>query len=1444
MALISPGVEVTVIDESQYLPAAAGTVPFILFASAQNKISGTGTGIAAGTLEVNAGKVYLITSQRDMATTFGNPFFYTTTAGTPLNGYELNEYGLLAAYSVLGVSNRAFMMRANIDLAALTASLSRPLGDPSNNTYWLDTDASTFGVFEWNSTAGSGTGAFTLKTPYVITDSDLTSANVAPANNVGMIGDYAIVATNTDLPLYYKAGNTISSNNASYNEWVEVGSTDWQAVWPTIQSSAVNTSLNGYLTINGTTVDLGVVADFTDVAYGAGSNTYVAVGTTSEANAALNEVYYVNSANVNGTWTAANTNGYLGNLFAVATDGTAYAAVGAGSTSGVANIITGGANATAWAVRASISAGGAFRGITYNGSNAWVAVGDNGIIYQAPSTGDSVITFSAAGANGATSATLYDVTRIGSTSQYVTVGSSGRILYTPNAFAGTANVSVSGFTNGLNAVACALNNGNVVVAVGNGGTIVRYNGTGNILASGAFAEVTTSAVPSTVNLVDVTYNAGQFVAISSSGQVYLSSNGLTWGVGVASGLTSISAITGGYNTSSAVIVGDSGGLVVGDPDSLWTPNAQGSTLTVLAQAIVAAGITGISAAALNNRLNIYGDSTAQPTGGALGTITISGYSSLLTVLGITAGTYNVPVTQAGPHTNPPRWTSTLVTQRPSGSVWNKTTAVNNGTNLTLSKWSSTLLQFVQQSCPLYVSDAAVNAALDPSGGGRNIAAGATYAQIHPADDSNDFVVTPSTNTVFNGLVGMKLFQRYASGPTNAQGISNDIEFSSPSTFWISATIKGNSSYATPVEVEVNGTAAEDFVTAVFSANLDGVSAEVNAQGYIILTHEYGGSILLQDGAGSTGIITTAGFVANDGVATTVTVNAKTNYYFGSAGLGGDGDVTELSNWVDGSTWALGTEVYFQPTAPDRLPDNGTYWYYSAADQVDIMIKDGGQWKGYYNVTADIRGYNLSTGLNDAGPIISPTEPTTMTVNNSEIQITDQVGQLWIDTSDLDNYPIIKRYEEVAPGDYQWVLIDNADQTSQNGIAFADARWASSGTVDPVNDPIPTIESLLYSDYLDLDAPDPDLYPEGILLWNMRRSGFNVKKFTTNLFTSQNYPDETLPTYSYTWVTASGLRDNGAMYAGRKAQRALIVQALRAAIDVSSEAREDARIFNLLACPQYPELIQNLVVLNNDRSNTAFIIGDTPMRLPATSQPLQAYATNDLAGAQVLPEDYVTTGDPYVATYYPSCQTNNTNGTVVVQPPSHMMLRTYVRSDEASYPWFAPAGTRRGVVDNAARIGYINGQTGEFTQTNMGRDLRDILYENAINPITFIPGTGITAYGQKTRYNVGSALNRVNVARLIVYLRTQLATAVQPYLFEPNDAFTRNQVLATVTTLLNDLVAKRGLYDYLAVCDESNNPPDRVDRNELLVDIAVEPVKTVEFIFIPIRVKNTGEITAG
>jgi hypothetical protein len=213
-------------------------------------------------------------------------------------------------------------------------------------------------------------------------------------------------------------------------------------------------------------------------------------------------------------------------------------------------------------------------------------------------------------------------------------------------------------------------------------------------------------------------------------------------------------------------------------------------------------------------------------------------------------------------------------------------------------------------------------------------------------------------------------------------------------------------------------------------------------------------------------------------------------------------------------------------------------------------------------------------------------------------------------------------------------------------------------------------------------------------------------------------------------------------------------------------------------------------------------------------------------------------------FYPSCQTTDLSGSPVVQPPSHMMLRTILRSDNVSFPWLAPAGTRRGVIDNADAIGYINATTGEFVQIGVRQGVRDILYENKINPITFIPGIGITNYGNKTVTSITSALDRINVARLVAYIRGRLNEIGKQFVFEPNDQITRNEITNAIDSLMVDLVAKRGIYDYLVVCDLSNNTPARIDRNELYVDIAIEPVKAVEFIYIPVRIKNTGEIASG
>ena len=297
MALISPGVQVSVIDQSNYTPAAASSVPFILLATAQNKISGAGTGIAPGTLAVNANKLYLMTSQRDLLSTFGVPFFYNTTAGTPINGYELNEYGLLSGYSALGVTNIAYVMRADIDLAALTATLTRPDGAPANGTYWFDTTNSVWGINEWNQT----TSAFTNISASIITDTTyLEPLSTVPLPSYGSIGDYAVTATTTFNPTYYKRGGPTTaqapgwiqdsfSADDLYNTWVLVGSDEWKTAWPAVQGTAAPSSLTAgnSFAINDVTITVAVAPD----------NTVTQLVT--DINAALNS-FGVYAANIGG----------------------------------------------------------------------------------------------------------------------------------------------------------------------------------------------------------------------------------------------------------------------------------------------------------------------------------------------------------------------------------------------------------------------------------------------------------------------------------------------------------------------------------------------------------------------------------------------------------------------------------------------------------------------------------------------------------------------------------------------------------------------------------------------------------------------------------------------------------------------------------------------------------------------------------------------------------------------------------------------------------------------------------------------------------------------------------------------------------------------------------------------------------------------------------------
>ena len=1096
MALVSPGVEVTVIDESQYIPSAVNTVPYFVVATAQNKVSGDGVTVAAGTIAANANQTFLITSQRDLVATFGVPFFYNTTTGTPINGYELNEYGLLAAYSALAVTNRAYVQRVDVNLTALTASLSRPTGDADDGAYWVDTSESVWGILEWN----QSTATFTPKTPIQITETaDVVNAGLntiagwTPLASIGSIGDYAVVAFAVKAPGYYK--------NSS-NQWVHIGDDDWKTSWPTI------------------------------------------TGTASPASLTAGQDIFIND-------------------------------------------------------------------------------------------------------------------------QLVTVGS------------GPTALTVAG-------LATAINN---------------------------------------------------------------------------------------------------------------------------------ASITGVTAEAENGRLAIYADSTATNDGstGNGGVVAIdpgpNSGAALLAALGITSGEYLAPEYFPGFSYQSPRWRITDTAPRPTGSIWNNLSIANNGLNLSIKQYSATLDEWVSQTVNVSTNGFVTQAALDPAGGGLNIPVGTLVAR----DQSLQAVTTP------NPTFGFELGRNVALGQTILAGTTVPTTFIVNNSFTIAASGVGTAVPNTgTVTIGGTGTIA-DFVSAVSAADVPFVSVEVNTAGNIVFVHSQGGIIVVENTVGTP--LTTAGFTA-----------ATPGVFVSSAN----------SSQLVISKYRIAPEFAWiaSDTAPDQDPADGTLWYYSTASEADILIQDNGTWQGYQNVVNDVRGFDL-TLTNAAGPIFAATAPTTQT-DAAESAL--QYGDLWINTSDLENWPDLYRWEPVDGVD-QWVQVDTSDQTTENGVFFADARWAPNGTTDPVADAIPTIASLLTSDYLDLDAPDPALYPQGMLLFNTRRSGYNVKSFQINYFNATDYPDDTLPTQKNTWLSVSGNKNSGAMYAGRQAQRQVIIQALRAGIDASATAREEQNQFNLIATPGYPELITNMIALSNERNNTLFVVGDTPLRLDVSGNSLVAWATNNNGLGLETGDGLVSTSN-YAAAFYPSCQTNDLSGNTVVAPASHMMIRTILRSDAASYPWFAPAGTRRGVVDNATAIGYIEAATGEFQQLAVGQAVRDILYARNINPITFIPGVGITNFGNKTTTAVTTALDRINVARLVAFLRGRLEEIGKLFLFEPNDEITRNQIRNTVESLMIDLVAKRALYDYLVVCDLSNNTPARIDRNELYVDIAIEPVKAIEFIYIPLRIKNTGEIAAG
>ena len=1159
MALQSPGVQVTVIDESFYTPAEPGTTPLIVVATAENKTNAAGTGTAAATTQANAGVAYRLTSQKDLVDLFGVPFFQQTASGSPVHGGERNEYGLLAAYSFLGVSNNAFVVRADIDLDELEGVATEPSGRPDDGQWWVNTGATAWGIQEWNGAAATVAGGqkFSSKTPLVLTDDDATRVSgTAPRDSVGSIGDYAVVfltgtAANETAKIYYKsAGGTIANNApVSAGQWVLVGSPEWCASHPTISGSTAISSLTA------------------------------------------------------------------GHTFEI---------------------------------------------------------------------------------NGNT-------------------------------------ITISGAT-----------------------------------------------VPARItNLV--------------------------------SDLNNLSA-------------------------------------------------QGISARTVNDRLYIYSDGSTSDNSdstlsGAL--VIVAGSGSVLTDIGVTVGTYLQPKLTQAPHTQVPSYkrtdNSTTVQGYPTGSVWIKTTQPNSGSDWIISKYSSATQTWTAYSSPLYASTHAALFYLDRSGLGSNIAVDSLFVQYNATENFSYAAPDDNTNQRDQQLgdAQFRVWRRTTTGNTvivSAEITTSNIVNSTNYTFAIKESTGALSlSAAATISFTGQATAAASgnaIAAAINAAGLLYVEAAYDAdESKLSIYHKSSGDFRLADG-NNTPIAALFGtgydVVANTGTA---------NFYALTGGI-----VTGAEEGYLATNWKPLITEDFQASssAPDSRAQDGQLWYNPAFGEVDMMVHNGNTWVGYRTASSPFYGVG-DAATDPLGPIVAASEPTNQSDGTPLAN-----GDLWISTADLENFPIIYKYDGL---NLEWVLVDKTDQTTEEGVLFADARWRdeSSNAATPEGAGTPdTISSLLDSNFLDTDAPDPDLYPRGMLLWNTRRSGGNVKRYQRNYITTTdrnvrfdaaNSPagnpvvnGQFMTNYAVDrWTTASANNEDGSGSFGRKAQRKVVVSAMKSVIDTSQQIRdEERRNFNIIAAPGYPECLSNLINLNIDRGLTAFVIGDTPLRLKSDATTLVNWGTN---AALVFDngDDGIVSYDEYCAVYYPNGFTTDLGGNNAVVPASHMMLRTIALSDQVSYPWFAPAGTRRGGITNATSVGYIDSLTGEFQTVAVNEGTRDVLYDLKVNPIPFFVGSGLVAFGQKTRARNASALDRINVARLVVYLRSQLAKLARPYIFEPNDKITRDEVKGAVESLLLELVGLRAIYDFAVVCDETNNTPSRIDRNELYVDIAIEPVKAIEFIYIPLRVRNTGEI---
>tara|TARA_X000001036_G_C20563236_1_gene759381 strand:- start:275 stop:1168 length:894 start_codon:yes stop_codon:yes gene_type:complete len=266
--------------------------------------------------------------------------------------------------------------------------------------------------------------------------------------------------------------------------------------------------------------------------------------------------------------------------------------------------------------------------------------------------------------------------------------------------------------------------------------------------------------------------------------------------------------------------------------------------------------------------------------------------------------------------------------------------------------------------------------------------------------------------------------------------------------------------------------------------------------------------------------------------------------------------------------------------------------------------------------------------------------------------------------------------------------------------------------------------------------------------------------------------------------------------------------------------QDEYDFNLLFLPgvvdqldDHSTIVGNAIQMCEDRGDAFYVMDNSSKTTSVTTVKSNAEARNS----------------SYAASYFPWVQIQDaTLGTYRYVPPSVVLAGVYHFNDVIGQPWFAPAGLNRGGIDSVVQA-YR-----KLTQGN-----RDDLYDSNVNPIATFPGQGVTVFGQKTLQKKASALDRVNVRRLLINIKKFTASSSRFLVFEQNTTDLRNQFLNIVNPFLEQVQANSGLSAFRVVMDDTNNTPETIDRNQLIGQIFLQPTKTAEFIVLDFVVQPTG-----